>query len=524
MSTYDVIVIGSGFGGTMAAESLVRRGHDVLMLERGRWVERGPENWSTDGILEHSEYFETEPGFIVNGDGSHDPTGICACVGGASVFYGGVSLRFRETDFEHHPEISGESGARWPIGYEDLEPHYDHVERLLHVAGEAGADPLEPTRSSPYPQALNGLAPTSERLAASARAAGLEPFRLPLAINFSGTGGNGGPERSACVECDTCDQFPCAVQAKNDLATQVLPALARQGLELRSRTMVTRLVEEGGGVGAVECVDRDTGERYREEGRMVVLAAGALGTPHLLLASGLERANPAGDVVGRYLTRHCTAIAWGMFPGLPDHGTRFHKQIGIHDFYLGDPELGPSGKLGNLQQIQSPSDTLVEAWLSQPWAWTVKRFSRRAVGLMALAEDQPRYENEVTLGPAPADDRSLPRPVIHYRHSDRDLAARDALLARAKELLGDAGALLHYVHEIDTFSHALGTVRMGDDPDTAPLTPRGRFQGMENLYVTDGSAFPTSGGVNPSLTIAANASRVADHIAERLGTDGDGGA
>ncbi len=154
--------------------------------------------------------------------------GVYRCVGGASVFYGGVAMRMREADFEPDPEIDGESGARWPYRYADLEPFYTEAESLLSVAGTTGEDPTEPPRSAPYPRPPGPLAPISSRIVDAARALGLRPFRLPLAINYQAA-----DARTACVACGTCDGFACAIQAKNDVSVILIPRLQQRGLTLR---------------------------------------------------------------------------------------------------------------------------------------------------------------------------------------------------------------------------------------------------------------------------------------------------
>lgn len=509
----DVVVIGSGFGGSLACWPLVREGLDVTLLERGPWVERGPHNWSPEGTLTRTRYFNGSSHYrAVTGDGSQETTS-CSCVGGASVFYGAVSLRYRWADFVPNPEIVTDSGARWPFDYDDLRPYYREAERILGVAGEGERDPTAPYRRDGFPGPLNSLSTVARRIGRGARDLGLNPFRLPLAINYGGNG-NGTGGQSTCRECSTCDTFACAIEAKNDLATRVLPRLLRRGLALEAETAVTRLVAEDGKIVAAECRDPKTGDVGVHTADVFVLAAGALGTPHLLLASDLAEMNPAGDAVGRYLTRHCSATVYGGYPWIPRYESEFHKQLGINDFYFGDPRSrGPAGKLGNIQQTQTPSMGTVSAETSRVQQLLLKPLVRRSTGLLVLAEDRPRYRNRVHLDPSETDELGLPRLVIHHEYTDRDLDARRFLIDRAKEIHRSAGALACYVHYIDTFSHALGTVRMGQDSERDPLHPDGRFRGLENLYVTDGSALPTSGGVNPSLTIAANGLRVGTVIA-----------
>ncbi|MFO7654205.1 MAG: GMC family oxidoreductase [Candidatus Krumholzibacteriia bacterium] len=503
----QAIVIGSGFGGTMAAWELMHAGVDTLMLERGPWVPRGPHNWDESGSLQLTSHYCRETPYVVDNGRRSRQIGACRCVGGPSVYYGAVSLRFRPQDFTADPHVVGDSGAEWPFAYDDIEPGYARAEWILDVAGDPDADPTEPPRSAPYPQKLASPSPNAERIAAAGRRTGLTPYRLPLAIN------HGGPPH-ACVACSTCDTFACAVEAKNDLATQVIPSLMRRGLDVRAETVAVKLHVKGGRVEAVEVRDRRTGETSLLHADVVVLSGGALASPHLLLASGLERYSPCPDLIGRYLTRHCSAIVHGVFPRLQSEGAPFNKAYGFSDLDFGvgdDPAL--QGKIGSIQQASTPPRGLIKAMLPRPIGKAVASVSHRLSGLLVMAEDQPRAHNRVVVDHAVTDAVGLPRLRIEHRHTARDLKARRALVGAAKRVLRRAGAVACYVHEIETFSHAMGTVRMGRDPQCAPLDPDGRFRGIDNLFVVDGSFAPTPSGVNPSLTIAANALRVGARIA-----------
>jgi choline dehydrogenase-like flavoprotein len=511
LSEYDLIVIGSGFGGAMAAAPAVLAGKRVLLIESGDWVARGPVNWTAEGMSEKTPYYDRRDAFTVAAGGYRGSVGTYACVGGASVFYGGVAMRMRAQDFEPDPIIDQDSGAAWPYRYADLEPFYTQAEQWLNVAGEAGVDPTEPPRSAPYPRAPGPLAPISTRIASAARSLGLHPFRLPLAINYLADEG-----RTPCPACGTCDGFACAVHAKNDVSVVLLPRLIQSGLELVTNTTAVRLEHANGRISSVACVGRSSEDIVRYHGRTVTVAAGALSTPRLLLASGLDAVNPAGNAVGRYLMRHCNSVVMGLFPTRPARG-EFHKQVGIHDYYFGHPSVSaPTGRLGCLQQFATPLPDIVRANLPFGFGHVVAPIVSRTTGFIVMAEDRPRADNRVTVDRASASaSRPAPATVTHV-YDSRDLAARNALIAAARKILRRTGAIITYAHPIKTFSHALGTVRLGTDPTTAPLDEWGGFRGVSNLFVTDASALPRSAGVNPSLTIAANALRTGRHIADTL--------
>ncbi|HEY7683083.1 MAG TPA: GMC family oxidoreductase [Gemmatimonadales bacterium] len=504
---WDAVVIGSGFGGVMAATPLVEAGMSVLLLERGDWVRRGAENWAPSGAGLLTPHFSTESSYQTRSSGQERPTGLFFNVGGPSVFYGAASLRYREPDFTPGPDIVGDSGAAWPLRYPDLEPWYAAAERMLGVAGEAGADPSEPPRSSPFPIGpLAARTEFGERLARAARALGLQPFPLPLAINRDHRSG-----RPACIACATCDGFACALGAKNDLSISLLPRLLDRGLTLWSGAVVRRIVEVRGRAVGVECVDRISRRQYRVRAERVIVAAGAIVTPQLLLASGLARLNRAGDLIGRFLTRHLNTVVVGVFPSPPNPRQEFQKQIALHDYYLAAPRW--DGGLGAIQQVGMPPAGVVAAQLPFPLGALARLALPHLGGLLTIVEDQPQYRNRIELRPERPAPYGLPPVVIDHRYSGRDLQRGRALAGRARAILARAGALLFYHHRIETFSHALGTVRMGHDPVQAPLDAAGRLRGVTQLWVTDGSALPTSAAVNPSLTIAANALRIGAGIA-----------
>lgn len=505
----DALVIGSGFGGAATAHALVKAGWHVTLVERGGWVPRGPDNWLPQSVGGLGPHFATDIGWHDAGGSHGKSVGTYHCVGGPSVFYGGVSFRFREADFAPLAEIDGDSGARWPFDYATLEPWYTAAERLIGVAGTSGIDPTEPPRSAPYDAPPLPPARISERIARAARSLGHHPFPLPLAMQTTPAAG-----RNVCVACASCDGFACAIEAKNDLATAVIRPLLAEGLDLRTDTAITALETDGHRITAARGVHLPTGTPVSLSAPAIFLATGALATPQLLLASGLDRLNTAAAAVGRYLTRHRNEILLGLFPRRPDPDRHFHKQYGIHDLYFGDPDR-PDGlhRAGGLQQLPTPPIALARDGLPRLLR-PLARFVDHLTGLLVIAEDQPRHENGVRLG-AGRDALGMPTLEITHHYSARDLEAARLLRRHAQRILRRAGAWWSYRHVIDTYSHALGTVRLGVDPDTAPLDADHRFRGLENLFVVDGSALPRAGGVNPSLTIAALALRAAAGVAAR---------
>jgi choline dehydrogenase-like flavoprotein len=512
---YDAVIVGSGLGGAFAAHRLVEAGWRVLLLERGSRVARGPECSKPGATLELTPHYSLESAYRVDAGGHGNSAGGVFCLGGPSVYYGAAAIRYREADFLHEPEITGASGTRWPFGYGDLEPHYGEAERLMGVAGDDGADPTRPARSQPFPHPPAPLFAVSSRFAEAALAAGTTPVPLPLAVNYKGNNG-----RSACTFCRPCDTFACAVSAKNDMEVALLTPLVGRGLEVKTEAVVTRLVASDGAVGSVQGWDKAGNRPFEYRGRHVILAAGALASPHLLLASGLDRHHPSGRAVGRYLTRHCSAIVMGFCNFRPDPEKVFHKQIILFDYYFGDTRTRRHARrrLGSIQQVTPPPDLLMKAHLPGFFDRVpLHGFVEHLAGVLVMAEDEPLESNGVTLDPGDADPFGMPRLRVSHRYTRRDLQRRTLLVRRAKRILRRVGAWSFYTHNIKTFSHALGTVRMGVEEDTSPLDGYCRFRGLRNLLVVDGSALPTAAAVNPGLTIAANALRAADRLVKEDG-------
>ena len=493
MSGPDAVVIGSGLGGALAAHRLAGAGARVAVLERGRWPHRDRTDWNPRAILSDSRYLgKAAPSVRQRGERRFRRLPLNEVVGGMSVFYGAAALRLRPSDF-----------ARWPIDYPDLEPWYGEAERLLGVHGAAGADPGEPPRSSPYPFPPIPRSAPAERIWRAGEALGYRPFPIPLAIDFEGADG------SPCIRCNTCDGFPCAVEAKND-AARLLRRAEAIGVSVHPRVAVRRLRVRGSEVVAAEGVLQESGDPVAFAAPLFVLAAGALGSPAIVLRSGLGR---GGDSpVGRYLMRHCNAVVAAFFPFETNPEQVFHKQVCFGDFY--EERRAVDGlAVGVIQDIYTPDAGVVARVAGGIGGLFLRPFLvRRLQNLLCVAEDEPDPENRVALGEG-TDALGFEAVRIEHRYRKTDEARLGVLVRRARQILRAAGALATHTWPISSFSHAVGTLRMGRRADEAPVAPTGRFRGLDNLFVTDGSVLPASGGVNPSLTIAAGALRVADGIA-----------
>ncbi len=493
----DVLVVGTGLGGASLALRLAARGIRVTLIERGAWARRDEGDWDPKKILVDKVYQSASPTRVSQYGRAPRDEHHNEVVGGLSVFYGGAALRLREEDFR-----------AWPLDYAAFEPYYTQAEALLEVHGEAD-DPTGPPRAAPYPYPARALTAPAQRVKRAAASLGLEPCRIPLAINHQNAA------RPRCEDCFTCDGFPCKLGAKNEAATSALAAADPALLDVRDQLAALELERRDRTIVGVRCLDLRTRETLSLPARLVVVSGGALQSPALLLRSGLAELDPSGSL-GRNLMRHCNAIVGCLFPFRVNRDEINHKQILVSSLYHRQrAEKGTA--VGVIQDMCMPPPAAVRQ--NAPWGlgFLAGLFSRFIQALICIAEDLPQPRNRVSLG-ADRDALGIPvTEVFHAYHPD-DLARRDLLVRTAKRILRRSGGLLCVTSKIASFSHGLGTVRFGADPGASALDTDCRFWNLDNLYVVDGCFMPSSGGVNPSLTIVANALRVADRLAaERLG-------
>ena len=493
---YDAVIVGSGFGGAFTAYRCIQAGLKTLLIERGQWAHRDDLDWSHHDILIEKRYKSRSP-IAVQQYGARKKSNLYPneVVGGNSVFYGGASLRLRESDF-----------SQWPFDYHELEPFYSCAESLLEVHGQASSDPKEPRRSSDYPGSNPELTSPARRIQTAAVKMGLKPFPIPLAINFDNS------ERPLCILCTTCDGFPCKIQAKNDVTAMVLRMAQQGGLDIVAGLAACNFVVSHGKVEEVHAIEMDKKcTPVRLQGSLFFLSAGALQSPAIMQRSSLS--STGEEWIGRCLMRHCNAVVAGIFPFRTNPENLFHKQLCFTDFY--EHFRGRYGtSTGIIQDIYTPAKEVISTFAPFGVKRIAAGLSRYMQNLLCIAEDDPRSENAVTLT-NDRDNFGMQIAHVHHQYGLPDYERRDFLVSKARKVLKAAGAWKTQKYEIDTFSHAVGTVRCGDSPKVSALDRDCRVWGIENLYVVDGSCFPTSGGVNPSLTIAANALRVTNSIVGR---------
>src|SRR4030095_7353428 len=328
---YDVIIIGSGAGGGTLAHHLAPSGKSILILERGDWLRREPENWSAEEVFVQKRYGSSDLWHDKNGNPFQ--SGVHYFVGGATKMYGAALYRLRQEDFgelKHHDGIS----PAWPIAYEDMEPYYTRAEQMYQVHGARGEDPTEPPTSAPYPFPAVSHEPRIQQLHDDFARAGYHPFHAPCGILLN----EQNMPFSACIRCKDCDGFPCLVHAKSDAEVlAVRPALQYPNVTLLTRAMVVKLNTNPTGTAVTEVVVERNGARETYQGGIVVVSAGAANFGQLLLLSANDK-HPHGlangsDQVGRNYMYHNSMAVLAI--SKEPNPTVFQKTLAINDFYFG---------------------------------------------------------------------------------------------------------------------------------------------------------------------------------------------
>ncbi|MEB3983933.1 GMC family oxidoreductase [Mycobacterium sp. 663a-19] len=524
---WDAIVVGTGMGGGMLGYSLARSGRRVLFVEKGRSTLPG-----APGTIRSSEPEVVEPRASRSVAAYHDALAragratdeiefmngrssrrlvpfLGSGTGGSSALYGMVCERFFARDFAPRQDFRdpGDSTVpeAWPITYDQMQPWYAAAERLLGVRGQP--DPLRPEVAKVDLPAAPPFSADNQPLVDYLTGLGLHPYHLPMACDY--TDG-----------CTTCQGYLCHQSCKNDAARNCLtPALAEHGAQLLTQCRVVRLDADATRVRQVIC-EHPSGT-LTLKGKVVVLAAGALITPVLLLSSrsgdwprGLANGS---DWVGRNLMRHL--IDWVEIWPQRDWKVRGpNKEIGLNDFYFWEGQ-----KYGTVQSAGAVP--AMEVLTNHPgWQSKALRPIRPALRplyqhffnsghlLALIMEDLPYLDNRVVSSNSSGVDGG-PRPRIKYHLHASEIERRAVFLRQLNKVLKPFRKItLRGATNNTAVAHACGTCRFGTDPKTSVLDPNNRAHEVDNLYVVDGSFFPSSTGLNPSLTIAANALRVAAHV------------
>ncbi len=486
--TVDIAIIGSGIGGATLAYGLAGSGARIAILERGPHLGAHPDARNARAIFQRGVFRPAETWLDAQGRRFNPRNYYYA--GGNSKFYGGVLTRYRERDFAVLEHWDGISPA-WPFPYAELAPWYGRAEQLFAVRGAAGQDPAEPAHSTPYPAPPvpdePSIAAHRKRLAAL----GLQPFSLPLAVDI---------DRWLQLAPTPWDAYPDTNRGKLDAETAPLAlALQHDQVSLHTGVQVERLLLTAGGkqIAALDVIAN--GERRRIRAKLFVLSAGAVNSAALLLGSG-GVANTSG-VVGRYFMNHnCTAML--AIDPRQSNDAVYQKTIGLNDFYFDD---GAGGKpLGNMQLLGKVTAPILKASLPYVPQAALHWLALHTVDWYLMSEDLPLADNRIVIDGAGI--------VLHWQRTN--MTAHRKLVAKARQIFRAAGYPVVLTRAFDrrTPSHQCGTVRMGHDPASAALDEFCRAHDHSNLFVVDASFLPASAAVNPSLTIAAQALRVADHM------------
>jgi len=509
---YDVIIIGSGAGGGTIAYKLAPSGKRILVIERGDYIPREPDNWSTLAVNVKAKYNTKEQWFDRDGKPLHPHTNYN--VGGNTKFYGAALFRLREEDFgelKHHGGVS----PAWPITYDEIEPYYLAAEKLYHVHGTRGEDPTDPDASGPYPYPAVSHEPRIQQLHDDLVRLGHQPFHVPLGIRIDETN----KQKSPCIRCATCDGHPCLVNAKADSQTVCVdPALEYTNVTLVPNALVTRLETDASGHVVTKVhVDRK-GQKTEYSADFVIVSAGAINSAALLLRSRSDR-HPRGlangsDVVGRHYMGHINSILMAI--SIKPNPTIFQKTLALNDFYFGDGDFElPMGHISFVGKLDR--DTLSAGAPAIAPGFTLDLMAKHSLDFWLTSEDLPDANNRVTLS-------SDGQIVLSYVPNNEEGHIR--LTKKLKYLMNHLEPGMHLIPRnlftgvripLAGVAHQNGTIRFGDDPRTSALDRNCRAHEVDNLYVVDASFFPSSGAVNPALTIMANALRVGDHLLERLG-------
>jgi len=516
---YDVIIIGTGAGGGTLAYKLAPCGKRILLLERGEYVNREKDNWDSRAVIVEGKYQTKEKWKNVGGQELHPHTNYN--VGGNTKFYGSALFRLRREDFGEIKHAGGISPP-WPIRYEDLEPYYTQAEHIYHVHGNRGEDPTDPGSNSAYPHPAVSHEPRMQQLSDDFARQGLKPFHVPLGIMLD----EKNRRESKCIRCNTCDGYPCLVNAKSDAQTCCVdPALAYPNVSLLTNAKALRLQTDPAGRQVTKVVVERNGSVEEFSGTIVVVSCGAINSAALLLRSANNK-HPRGlanssDVVGRHYMGHVNSVLMAI--SKCPNPTVFQKTLALNDFYFGSSEWNfPMGHISFVGKLDGVA-LLAGAPAIAP-KWTLDLMAKHSIDFWLTSEDLPDPNNRVTLN-------SSGEITLSYKPNNEEGHKR--LIAKLKHLMQNQTTCQDHGHEcheglfsrnlfvgqrvpLAGVAHQNGTICFGHDPKTSALDANCRAHDLDNLYVVDGSFFPSSGAVNPALTVMANALRVGDHLLEQL--------
>ncbi len=504
----DAVIVGTGAGGSPLLARLATAGLKVVALEAGRCWDPA-RDFATDEREQEKLFWRDE-----RLSGGQDPLAFGANnsgigVGGSTLHYTAYTPRAHPDDFRLHTDFG--VGMDWPLCYDDLAPYYDEVERFLGVSGPSPY-PWDPART-PYPLAPLPLNAPARLMQRGCAALGIRTSPAPNAALSAPYFQPGVGWRSACTNRGFC-QAGCSVGAKASMDVTYLPAALAAGAEIRPQCFVTHFETDRAGC-ITGVIYTHEGRERRQKCRAVFLCAGAVETPRLLLWNGL--ASDSGQV-GRNFLAHTGIQGWGRFE------EETHPWKGIPGGLISEDTHRPKdadfagGYLVQSLGVMPVTYATQVARGAREWGERMRRRMRdypHTAGINICGECLPSDENFLELSKE-KDARGLPKPRIVFSSHENE-----------KKINAHAEALMRAIWEAaggrDLWAfprnpHTLGTCRMGSDPTTSVVSADGRVHGMPNLYVVDGSVFPSSLSVNPALTIMAFSLRAADRFLHGLKT------
>jgi choline dehydrogenase-like flavoprotein len=518
----DVVIVGSGASGALAAMVLAQGGLNVLCLEQGDWIDRNDRaHYRPDWAWQRQATWNPDVNSRDNSDDypvDSDSSQVLMwnSVGGSTNVYAAIWPRYRPSDFRKGDEHGLQ--PNWPICYEDIAPFYERVDRILGVSGLAGdaAMPARdrfPTRPLPFSSTASTLSRAFDRL-------GWHWWPAEAGVISEDYDG-----RPGCNSCGLC--WGCSRASMSLYTYSVWPKALEAGARLQTNARVLR-IEKGkdGRATGVVWKDRISGQTHRTTANVVVVGANGVGTPRLLLAS--DNLANSSDMVGRNLMHH-TLVSAQIRVDEAVNGHMGHiVSLISREFAETDISRGfVNGFNFNCLTSTPSAAELSNGWLGSkpgPWgaqhhSWFKQNFGH-VITLLGIGDDLPNPDNRVWLDPAATDSDGLPAVRMHYAPGENDKRMMNFMLDRLQDLGEAADAndiqLNDYRDAEGTYRtpawHLLGTCRMGEDPETSVVNHWHQTWDVPNLFILDGSVFTTGGVVNPTPTVSALALRAAEYI------------
>ncbi len=513
----DVVVIGTGAGGGNVIRELCRNGVSVVALEAGARFdpERDFENdeWTMFNRLTWTDRI------VAEGEDTHAfPVWSCKAVGGSTVHWTGASLRAQPHELlagSHYGEIENAAVADWPVTFDDLLPWYVKAERFLGVTGRV--------------QELQAPNANYQAIKRGADALGLHIRPNHLALNPAGEFDG----RPGCTQRGHCMQG-CSNKAMWSTLNEAIPKAEKTGwLELRTECQAIEVLVDAKGLARSVVYARADGTIEEQRANTVVVAANSIQTARLLLNSTSalfpEGLGNGSGLVGRHYMHHVTGSSFALLP-FPVHAYKGITVTGLIDDFASSDRNGRSFVGGfnfvtvfcgpaAMSIFAQPGPLIATAgdrgnW-GQPLVEMMENFTNLA-GIHFIGEDLARPDNEVVLHPTEKDAYGMPVPVLRYTDHPNNKVMRRFAWDRATDIWNAAGAVKIYEAPPFPDTHLLGTCRMGADPRTSVVSPYGQSHEVRNLFIADGSVFPTATAENPTLTICALALRQADYLMEQM--------